>query len=166
MLYAWQLVLTYRTNKFMLKRNEALLSLLTILVGFGTTCAGLAAHAGALFAKDAQGELACGVLSTAMGFLLAAQRYFEFGSKAAACELAESQVSSLVYRYRTRTGDFAHGGSGNQLEESLAAFKDQRTAKRRQDALFAKFEKGAKADRGTSEVAPARRRGPRSTLLI
>ena len=142
LLYAWQLVLTYRCNFQRLDNCNFALSSLTILCAMITACTGLVAYADPVFARG-RGDVAAGLLSIITGFLLAAQRYFEFGTKAAACELAESEVKSLIYHYRTRTGDFSYGdGGGSQLKASLVTFRAARADRQAREQAFTRaFEK-------------------------
>ena len=85
LLYAWQLVLTYRRNFERLSRWDLALSSITIICAMITTCTGLVAYADPAYFRG-RGDVVAGLLSIVTGFLLGAQRYFEFGTKAAACE--------------------------------------------------------------------------------
>jgi hypothetical protein len=150
LLYAWQLVLTYRRNFERLSRWDLALSSITIICAMITTCTGLVAYADPAYFRG-RGDVVAGLLSIVTGFLLGAQRYFEFGTKAAACELAESEVKSLIYRYRTRTGDFSYGDGGeSQLKASQAAFRAAREDRQARGQAFTRaFEKtGASFDEG------------------
>ena len=142
LLYAWQLVLTYRRNFERLSRWDLVLSSITIICAMITTCTGLVAYADPAYFRG-RGDVVAGLLSIITGFLLGAQRYFEFGTKAAACELAESEVKSLIYRYRTRTGDFSYGDGGeSQLKASQAAFRAARADRQAKEQAFTRaFEK-------------------------
>ena len=142
LLYAWQLVLTYRRNFERLSRWDLALSSITIICAMITTCTGLVAYADPAYFRG-RGDVVAGLLSIVTGFLLGAQRYFEFGTKAAACELAESEVKSLIYRYRTRTGDFSYGDGGeSQLKASQAAFRAARAERQARGQAFTRaFEK-------------------------
>ena len=142
LLYAWQLVLTYRRNFERLSGWDLALSSITIICAMITTCTGLVAYADPAYFRG-RGDVVAGLLSIATGFLLGAQRYFEFGTKAAACELAESEVKSLIYRYRTRTGDFSYGDGGeSQLKASQAAFRAARAERQAKGLAFTRaFEK-------------------------
>lgn len=138
LLYTWQLVLTYRRSAINLWWLECIIGLLVIVVALGTTCC-------AVFVKGkTRGPIASGVMSVATGFLIAMQRYFEWGEKAAACELARERITSEMYCYRSRTGDYSQGGSANQLQESLDAFKKWRDRRRDMHKytrdIFAKWE--------------------------
>lgn len=141
LLYTWQLVLTYRRSAINLWWLECIIGLLVIVVALGTTCC-------AVFVKGkTRGPIASGVMSVATGFLIAMQRYFEWGEKAAACELARERITSEIYCYRSRMGDYSQGGSANQLQESLDAFKKWRDRRRDMHKytrdIFAKWETGA-----------------------
>ncbi len=150
LLYAWQLVLTYRRNFERLSRWDLALSSITIICAMITTCTGLVAYADPAYFRG-RGDVVAGLLSIITGFLLGAQRYFEFGTKAAACELAESEVKSLIYRYRTRTGDFSYGDGGeSQLKASQAAFRAARAD--RQAKQQAREEAFTRAFKRTTET--------------
>ena len=125
-----------------------------------TTCTGLVAYADPAYFRG-RGDVVAGLLSIVTGFLLGAQRYFEFGTKAAACELAESEVKSLIYRYRTRTGDFSYGDGGeSQLKASQAAFRaaraDRQAKEQRSPALSRTraFEKTGAFDEACNDHTP------------
>ena len=138
LLYTWQLVLTYKRTAWFLRWAEWVIGTAVILVAFGTTCC-------AVFVTGrTRGPIACGVMSVATGFLIAMERYLECGKKAAALELAKERITSEIYCYRSRTGDYSQGGSANQLQESLEAFKrwrDRRRDKRDYTRdIFAKWE--------------------------
>ena len=138
LLYTWQLVLTYKQTAWFLRWAEWAIGLAVILVAFGTTCC-------AVFVTGrTRGPIVCGVMSVATGFLIAMERYLECGKKAAALELAKERITSEIYCYRSRTGDYSQGGSANQLQESLEAFKrwrDRRRDKRDYTRdIFAKWE--------------------------
>ena len=124
LLYTWQLVLTYKRSAWFLRWAEWVIGIAVILVAFGTTCCAV------FMTGRTRGPIACGVMSVATGFLIAIERYLECGKKAAALELAKERITSEIYCYRSRTGDYSQGGSANQLQESLEAFKRWRDRRR------------------------------------